>query len=98
MSQLLLLAGVGSIKIKAWQENEWCGCSSAGPLKIHDCSASVAVDSSVTVPSADIAMLHKVYYLKKQLSAKTHSKRLPVLLAELKQTIFIAAQEINNNK
>lgn len=56
--QLLWIVGVVSVKILAWQESKRCVCSSAGPLRVQDHSAFVAVESSVTVPLADSATGH----------------------------------------
>lgn len=58
----------------------------------------MAVDSSVTVPLVDSATLHTVYYLKTGCLLKHKTNAFLVLSIEPYQTVFIAAQEINNNK
>lgn len=95
-SRLLFIVSVVCVKIVAWQESKHCDCSSAGPLKIHD--YSVAVDSSVAVTLADSATLHTVYFFLNGCLVKPKTKAFLVLSVELKQTVFIAAQEINNKK
>lgn len=96
ISPLLVIVSVVSFKIVAREESKCCDCRSAGPLKIHD--YSVAVDSSVAVTSSDSATLHTVYFLKNGCLLKHETNAILVLSVELKQTVFIAAQKINNKK